>query len=231
VSLVPSSRRGASLMRFRCGEFSMRLDPQLIGFTAIAALTSFKVRSCDMSSHRSLGSIKNRAHLPSRRSSSELLHPFTTPFHLSMTAHLPLGSFPSSRHRMRAATFFREASHAPLRSARRFSQPLGGFFRSHVCGLIPSRSHVQGSSSFRGFSPDTAVLLHQKAPSSLSLLHRRSSARSDFHRLELRPRTMPLDFEAFIRAGPRSSGLVIHRARSRSPLRISRSSRFVLSRR
>jgi len=209
----------------------MQLDSQLIGFTAIAGPTSFKVRACDVSNHRSLDPVRDRAHSPTRRSSSELLHPFTTPLIFRRPAHLPLGSFPSSRHRMRAATFFREASHAPLRSARRFSQPLGGFFRSHVRGLIPSRSHVQGSSSFRGFSPVAAVLLFQKAPSSLSLLHRRSSARSDFHRLELRPRTMPLDFEAFIRAGPRSSGLVIHLAQGRSPLRISRSSRFPLSRR
>jgi hypothetical protein len=45
------------------------------------------------------------------------------------------------------------------------------------------------------------------------------------------PRALPLGFEAFICAGPRSSGLVIHRARSRSPLRISCSSRISLSRR
>jgi hypothetical protein len=46
-----------------------------------------------------------------------------------------------------------------------------------------------------------------------------------------RPRAMPLSFEAFICARPRSSGPVIHLAQSRSPLRISRSSRFSLSRR
>jgi len=45
------------------------------------------------------------------------------------------------------------------------------------------------------------------------------------------PRTTPLSFEASICARPRSSGPVIHLARSRSPLRISRSSRFSLSRR
>jgi len=45
------------------------------------------------------------------------------------------------------------------------------------------------------------------------------------------PRAMPLSFEASICARPRSSGPVIHLARSRSPLRISRSSRFSLSRR
>jgi len=45
------------------------------------------------------------------------------------------------------------------------------------------------------------------------------------------PRATPLDFEASICARPRSSGPVIHLARSRSPLRISCSSRFQLSRR
>jgi len=45
------------------------------------------------------------------------------------------------------------------------------------------------------------------------------------------PRATPLSFEASICARPRSSGPVIHLARSRSPLRISRSSRFQLSRR
>jgi hypothetical protein len=32
----------------------MQIDPRLIGFTAIAALTFFKVRLCDVSTHRSL---------------------------------------------------------------------------------------------------------------------------------------------------------------------------------
>jgi len=44
------------------------------------------------------------------------------------------------------------------------------------------------------------------------------------------PRARPLGFEAFICARPRSSGSVIHLAQSRSPLRISRSPRFSLSR-
>jgi hypothetical protein len=60
----------------------------------------------------------------------------------------------------------------------------------------------------------------------MPLLHRRSSTRSDFRRLACRPRVMPLGFEASICAGPRSSGPVIHLAHSRSPLRISRSSRI-----
>jgi hypothetical protein len=46
-----------------------------------------------------------------------------------------------------------------------------------------------------------------------------------------RPRAKPLGFEAFICARPRSSGPVIHLAQSRSPPRISCSSRYSLSRR
>jgi hypothetical protein len=45
------------------------------------------------------------------------------------------------------------------------------------------------------------------------------------------PRAMPLSFEAFICARPRSSSPVIHLAQGRSPLRISCSSRSSLSRR
>jgi hypothetical protein len=45
------------------------------------------------------------------------------------------------------------------------------------------------------------------------------------------PHATPLGFEASICARPRSSGPVIHLAQGRSPLRISRSSRFSLSRR
>lgn len=47
----------------------------------------------------------------------------------------------------------------------------------------------------------------------------------------VRPRATPLGFEASICVRPRSSGPVIHLARSRSPLRIPRSSRCSLSRR
>lgn len=64
----------------------------------------------------------------------------------------------------------------------------------------------------------------------MPLLHRRSYTRTDFRRLACRPRATPLGFEASICAGPRSSGPVIHLAQSRSPLRISCSSRVSLSR-
>ena len=42
----------------------------------------------------------------------------------------------------------------PLRSALRFSQPLGGLLRRRFRGLVSSRSHVQGSSrAVQGFLP------------------------------------------------------------------------------
>ena len=43
-------------------------------------------------------------------------------------------------------------SRAPLRSVLGLSQPLDGFLRHRLRGLVSSRSHVQGSSPFRGFS-------------------------------------------------------------------------------
>lgn len=135
------------------------------------------------STRRSPDPVKDRAHPSSVRSSSELLRSCSTPITFRCRLHLPLGFVPSPRHHQRAATFFREASHSPLRSARRFSQPHDGFFRSLACRFISSRSHAQGSSSSRGFSPDAAALPLRKDPASLPLLHRRSILRSDFHRL------------------------------------------------
>jgi hypothetical protein len=66
------------------------------------------------------------------------------------TLHLPR-FLPSSRLHDRASTS-RGASHSPLRSVLRFSQPLDGFFRALACGLVSSRCHVQGSSG-SGASP------------------------------------------------------------------------------
>jgi hypothetical protein len=131
---------------------------------------------------RSLDPFKDRAHPSSRNSPSEFLRSCPSPIALRRPAHLPLGFDPYSRHHSSAATFLRRASQALLRSVLRFSQPLDGFFRSRACGLIPSHSHVQGSSSFRGFSPGAATLPHRKEPSPLPLFHRRSCSRTDFRR-------------------------------------------------
>src|SRR5687767_10068143 len=43
---------------------------------------------------------------------------------LSIVAAPAMGFLPSSRHHSSAATYVRGRSHAPLRSVRRFSQPL-----------------------------------------------------------------------------------------------------------
>jgi hypothetical protein len=45
---VPSARRDVSLVRLLTGKFYKRTDPRLIGFTAIASRTFFKVRVCDV---------------------------------------------------------------------------------------------------------------------------------------------------------------------------------------
>jgi hypothetical protein len=135
-----------------------------------------------------------RSAVPSLRLKNELILPCATPLQSSFVRaprrspcdarlHLPVGFVPSSRHHSKAATIFRGASHAPLRSVLRLSQPLDGFFRSRARGLISSRSHVQGPLSFRGFSPAAATLPHRKEPSSMPLLHRCSYPRSDFRRL------------------------------------------------
>jgi hypothetical protein len=177
-----------------------------LGSPRIASRTFFKARSAMFSTHRSPDPIKDRAHPSTRRSSSELLRSGSSPFILRRTARLPLGSVPSSRHHRKAATFFREASRAPLRSVLRFSQPLDGFFCSPACELVSSRSHVQGSLSFRGFSPDVAVLPHRKAlpPCRCCTAARRPAP--TFAGSSSRPRAMPLDFEAFIHARQRSFG-------------------------
>jgi hypothetical protein len=119
-----------------------------------------------------------------------------------------LGFVPSSRHHSKAATIYHGASQAPLRSVRRFSQPLDGLFRSPARRLISSRCHVQGHLSFRGFSPVAATLPHRKELSSMSLLPRRSHPRSDFRRLACkstrdasRLRGLYLRQAAFLRSG------------------------------
>jgi hypothetical protein len=83
-----------------------------------------------------------------RLSSSEFLRPRARPF-----GHCCPGFLPSSRHhRRRLHTWDFQA---PLRSVLGFSQPLDGLLRHRLCGLVSSRSHVQGS-PFRVFSRSAA---------------------------------------------------------------------------
>jgi hypothetical protein len=137
----------------------MRTDSRLIGFTAHRQPVPLsKRRRTTFSIRRSLDPIKDRAHPSSRNSSTEFLRSLPSPFIFRCSASPALGLCPSSRHHSSAATIPRGASHAPLRSVLRFSQPLDGFFRSRACRLISSRSHVQGHLSSRGFSPVAATL-------------------------------------------------------------------------
>lgn len=54
---------------------------------------------------------------------------------------------------------FAGPSQALLRSVLRLPRPLDGLLRVSARGLVSSRSHVQGSRPFRGFSPRAACLL------------------------------------------------------------------------
>ena len=199
----------------------MRTDSRLIGFTARRRRAPVSKRARPMISiRRSLDPIKGRAHPSSRNSSSEFLRSHSSPFIFRCSASPALGFRPSSRHHSIAATIPRDASHAPLRSVLRFSQPLDGFFRSRACRLISSRNHVQGHLSFRGFSPVAATLpLRKELPPCRCCIAARTRAPT-FAGSPCRPRTTPLGFEASICAGPRSSSPVIHLAQSRSPHRI-----------
>jgi hypothetical protein len=142
-----------------------------------------------------------------------------------------VGFVPSSRHQSKAATFVRRASHAPLRSVLRFSQPPDGFFRSRPRGLIPSRCHVQGYLRSGASLPPQPPFLIGKSLPPCRCCFAAPTHGPTFAGSPVSPRATPLGFEAFICVRPRSSSPVIHLAQGRSPLRISRSSRFSLSQR
>jgi len=59
----------------------------------------------------------------------------------------------------------------PLRSAHRLSQPLDGLLRHRFCGLVSSRSHVQGFTAVQGFLPTHSLTDSSpaRAPMVLSL--------------------------------------------------------------
>lgn len=137
---------------------------------------------------------------------------------LSGPSALP-GFLPSSRHPRSRPLGAKE--HLPsLSSAHRLSQPHDGLRRLQLCGLIPSRCHVQGS--YRsGVSPGP------QPPRLIAASFLRGVATSW---LADGPKTTdstarPLAFEALIREPMRSSGLVFSRPFGRSPLRVLSSSR------
>jgi len=115
------------------------------------------------------------------------------PFRAGLTARVsfPLATSPGRVHPPRGDPI------SPLRSVHRFSQPLDGFLRAPACGLVSSRSHVQGCLPFRGFSPRAAPLPHRKR---LPPCRWRPPALQACAR---RPRTARAGFEALLRAGPR----------------------------
>ena len=98
-------------------------------------------------------------------------------------------------------------------SALRLSQPLDGFLRLRLRGLIPSRGHVQGLLS-RGFSLRAATFPRREEipPCRLS---------EGCCRLAPDPQSTPRGFEAFLRAKMRSSGTGFSRSFGRSPLQFS----------
>jgi hypothetical protein len=160
-----------------------------------------------------------------RRSSSERLRFFSSPEPFSLRLRLPLGFCPSWRHHSSAATI-RATSRVALCSVRRFSQPLDGLFRSRARGLIPSRCHVQGLARSRASLPAQPLFLVGRSLPPCRCCTAAHVRRLTFAVPRSRPRAVPLDFEASICAGPRSSGSAIHLARGRSLPRAYRSSRI-----
>lgn len=167
----------------------MRIDSRLIGFTAHREACLFQsslgryVRSAVHPIRLKIGLILPRA--------TPLQSAFvrrSSPIILRCQLHLSLGFVPSSRHHSCAATFFRGASQAPLRSVLRLSQPHDGFFRARARRLISSRCHVQGPLSFRGLlsrrshpSSSEGAFLHAVAASPLVPTVRLSPARLSVH--------------------------------------------------
>lgn len=105
-----------------------------------------------------------------------------------------------------AATICAKTTSSSLRSVRRFSQPLDGFFRIQACRLIPSCCHAQGSVLVQGLLFLRSRPLSSSGDSSALLLHRRSPTPSSLRLLKSRPRAMPLSLEALLCVGSRSFG-------------------------
>jgi hypothetical protein len=149
--------------------------------------------------------------LPCGLSSSEFLRFCSRSIPFGSEHYLP-GFRPSSRYH-RARPLDTAAPTLPLRSALRLSQPLGGLLRPRLCGLVPSRNHVQGSSR-PGVSPSVQLpsLVGKNCPlavvcSALTAPERATATLGI------------LDFEAFFHTKKRFSGSVISLPFVRSPLR------------
>jgi len=128
------------------------------------------------------------------RSNSSL----TTSFDVSFTVPR---FFCPRRDITRTQPLFASAPKPSLRSVLRFSQPPDVFLRIRACRLIPSRSHVQGHYPFRGILSARShhFLIGRSCP------RRWTSPRSPAYAGW--PHDVVLDFEALIRARPRSTYL------------------------
>jgi hypothetical protein len=105
-----------------------------------------------------------------------------------------------------------------LCSVLRLSQPLDGFLRETSHRLVSSGSHVQGSHSFRGFSPRAAFLPSSGRAAPLSFVAPSSPAEN---RLPVRRAPTP---RLFSTRGSVVSRFGFTRPAARSPLRVSVSS-------
>jgi hypothetical protein len=136
---------------------------------------------------------------------------------LSTSSFTCLGFRPSWRHHARAATD-RETSQVPLRSVLGFrnrstvlsARSLAGLFHPAATSRVQS---VQGPS----LPAQPPILIGRSIPPCRCCIVARSSP-STRAEVDALPRAMPLGFEAFVRAKPRSASPVIHLARSRSLL-------------
>lgn len=210
----------------------MRIDPRLIGFTAHRFRVPLSKPTSAICSIRRL--------LDPLRSSSSFLAqlPFGVPSLVHLAAHLTMLGFtclwvslPLRDITRKQLRFFAELPtphFVPSSGFRNLSTvssalELAGLFHPAATSRVIFRS---GAS----LPPQPPFLIGRSLPPCCCCSAAHTHGPTFAGSLAC-PRAMPLSFEAFICARPRSSGPVIHLAQSRSPLRISRSFRYSLSRR
>jgi hypothetical protein len=185
---------------------------RLIGFTAWFGPNLFPCSASILNNQPSPGARCSWFILPCGLSSSEYLRFCSRQAPFDAELYLP-GFRPSSRYH-RARPLDTEVPKLPLRSAHRLSQPLDGLLRPQLRGLVPSRSHVQGSSR-TGASPSV------QRPSLVGKNCPHAVVRSALTAPERATATLGiLDFEAFFHTKKRLSGSVINLPFVRSPLRV-----------
>jgi len=172
------------LVRFGCGKYYLRIDPRLIGFTALPvpeAVSIFRLTSTCFDSP-SFVTLRSRIHPSSHTTSSEFLRFDSSPSPFGGSSTSPR-FLPSSRHHPSAATY-REGIPFPRYVASagflNLSTPcsalgLAGLFHPAatsrvppVQGLLSSRSHPSSSEGAcpHAVEPSTT---HQLAPAATVL--------------------------------------------------------------